>query len=308
MLVARALRPGRRRRDDLGGDPGDDRDDVPASPREQAKAIGVYAFVASAGGSIGLLAGGVLTQAINWHWIFFVNVPIGIATAAARSVRLLAAATRASGSARVPTFPGAVLITGALMLGVYTIVKPAAEHGWGASAHARAGRRLRSCCSAVFLVREATRAQAADAAAHLSLAQRRRRQPGPGAVRRRDVRDVLPRRAVPAAACCRYDALEIGLAFLPMTVDRWARCRSATPSALVMRFGARNLLIPGLAADRGRACSCSRGRRSTAATSTDVLPRDGAARDRRRHLLPGADDAGDVRRARRATPGSPRAW
>ena len=50
-------------------------------PREQAKAIGVYAFVASAGGSIGLLAGGVLTQAINWHWIFFINVPIAIVTA-----------------------------------------------------------------------------------------------------------------------------------------------------------------------------------------------------------------------------------
>src|ERR671916_208079 len=43
-------------------------------PREQAKAIGVYAFVASAGGSVGLLAGGVLTQSINWHWIFFVNI------------------------------------------------------------------------------------------------------------------------------------------------------------------------------------------------------------------------------------------
>ncbi len=50
-------------------------------PREQAKAIGVYGFVASAGGSVGLLAGGVLTQSINWHWIFFINVPIGIATA-----------------------------------------------------------------------------------------------------------------------------------------------------------------------------------------------------------------------------------
>src|ERR1700686_825274 len=49
-------------------------------PREQAKAIGVYGFVASAGGSVGLLAGGVLTQSINWHWIFFINVPIGIAT------------------------------------------------------------------------------------------------------------------------------------------------------------------------------------------------------------------------------------
>ena len=46
-------------------------------PREQAKAIGVYGFVASAGGSIGLLAGGVLTQAISWHWIFLINLPIG---------------------------------------------------------------------------------------------------------------------------------------------------------------------------------------------------------------------------------------
>src|SRR6201991_3360501 len=49
-------------------------------PREQAKAIGVYGFVASAGGSIGLLAGGVLTDLISWHWIFFVNVPIGLLT------------------------------------------------------------------------------------------------------------------------------------------------------------------------------------------------------------------------------------
>src|SRR4030095_14869035 len=50
-------------------------------PREQAKAIGVYGFVAAAGGRVGLRAGGVLTQSINWHWIFFVNIPIAIATA-----------------------------------------------------------------------------------------------------------------------------------------------------------------------------------------------------------------------------------
>src|SRR5256714_6118204 len=49
-------------------------------PREQAKGIGVFSFVAAAGGSVGLLAGGILTQSINWHWIFFVNIPIGIAT------------------------------------------------------------------------------------------------------------------------------------------------------------------------------------------------------------------------------------
>ena len=68
-------------------------------PREQAQAIGVYAFVASAGGSVGLLAGGVLTQAIDWHWIFFVNVPIGLATALLAR-RLLEPRARASGSAR----------------------------------------------------------------------------------------------------------------------------------------------------------------------------------------------------------------
>src|SRR4051794_37653953 len=50
------------------------------APREQAKALGVYGFVASAGGSIGLLSGGVLTDLINWHWVFFINLPIGVAT------------------------------------------------------------------------------------------------------------------------------------------------------------------------------------------------------------------------------------
>src|SRR5436309_9302951 len=99
-------------------------------PLEQAKAIGFYAFVASAGGSIGLLAGGVLTQALNWHWIFFINVPIGIATAVF-ALRLLPA-DRGIGFGRGADVLGAALVTGSLMLGVYTIVKPAAEQGWTA--------------------------------------------------------------------------------------------------------------------------------------------------------------------------------
>src|SRR5215211_3330939 len=98
-------------------------------PREQAKAIGVYAFVASAGGSIGLLAGGVLTQSINWHWIFFVNIPIGIATAVF-ALRLLER-DKGIGFGAGADIPGAALITGSLMLLVYTIVKPAADYGWG---------------------------------------------------------------------------------------------------------------------------------------------------------------------------------
>src|SRR4051812_46456809 len=100
-------------------------------PREQAKAIGVYAFVASAGGSIGLLLGGVLTQAISWHWIFFVNLPIGVVTGL-MALRLLER-DRGIGLSEGADLPGALLITTSLMLGVYTIVKPAAEDGWGAS-------------------------------------------------------------------------------------------------------------------------------------------------------------------------------
>src|SRR5262245_4099691 len=50
-------------------------------PAERGKALGIYTFVAAGGGSIGLLAGGILTETINWHWIFYINLPIGIATA-----------------------------------------------------------------------------------------------------------------------------------------------------------------------------------------------------------------------------------
>ena len=90
-------------------------------PREQAKAIGVYAFVASAGGAVGLLIGGILTQTISWHWIFFVNVPIGIVTALL--ARRLLERDEGIGFGEGADSLGAVLITASLMLGVYTIVE-----------------------------------------------------------------------------------------------------------------------------------------------------------------------------------------
>ena len=98
-------------------------------PAEQAKAIGVYSFVASAGASIGLLAGGVLTQGINWHWIFFVNVPIGIATGVL-ALRLLAHETGHRPAAGRRRRPARSSSRAALMLGVYTIVE-AGDYGWG---------------------------------------------------------------------------------------------------------------------------------------------------------------------------------
>lgn len=94
---------------------------------EQAKAIGVYSFVASAGGSIGLLAGGAITQAINWHWIFIVNLPIALVTGAL-SLRFLSR-DRGLGFSQGADLPGATFIVTAVMMGVYAIVE-ATNYGW----------------------------------------------------------------------------------------------------------------------------------------------------------------------------------
>ncbi|HWK30022.1 MAG TPA: MFS transporter [Solirubrobacter sp.] len=90
------------------------------APGERGRAIAVFSFVASAGASIGLLSGGVLTSMLSWHWVFFVNVPIGVAAwlLAARFVPRSAALGLQAGA----DVPGAALVTAALMLGVYTIV------------------------------------------------------------------------------------------------------------------------------------------------------------------------------------------
>jgi EmrB/QacA subfamily drug resistance transporter len=88
---------------------------------EQAKAMGVYAFVSAGGGSIGLLAGGALTQSLDWHWIFFVNVPIGLLAFALGSV--LIQENEGLGLGRGIDVLGSVLISAAAMLGAFAIVK-----------------------------------------------------------------------------------------------------------------------------------------------------------------------------------------
>jgi EmrB/QacA subfamily drug resistance transporter len=210
-------------------------------PHEQAKAIGVYAFVASAGGAVGLLAGGVITQAINWHWIFFINVPVGIATAMA-IVRLLER-DEGIGLSEGADVPGAVLITGALMLGVYTIVKPAAENGWGASRTLLLGA-LSLLLLAVFLLREST---AAKPLMPLRIF-RSRNVTGANLIQVFSVAGMFGMFFLGALYMQRvlhYDALEIGLAFLPVTLIMGTlSVRYAQP--LAMRFGARNLMFPGL--------------------------------------------------------------
>ena len=96
-------------------------------PAERAKAMGIFGFVAAGGGSIGVLLGGVLTDVLDWHWIFLVNVPIGIGVYVA-SLRLLPTA-RGSASKQRLDVAGAVTVTAALMLAVYAIVN-GNDAGW----------------------------------------------------------------------------------------------------------------------------------------------------------------------------------
>jgi EmrB/QacA subfamily drug resistance transporter len=211
-------------------------------PREQAKAIGVYAFVASAGGSVGLLAGGVLTQSINWHWIFFVNIPIGIATMVL-ATRLLER-ERGIGFAQGADIPGAVLVTSSLMLGVYTIVKPAADYGWGSGRTLGLGAASLVLLGA-FVAREAT-------ARHPLIPLRifrSRNVTGANLIQVLSVAGMFGLFFLGALYLRRvlgYDALEIGLAFLPVTIAMGSMSiRFSEP--LITRFGAKTLLPPGLA-------------------------------------------------------------
>jgi EmrB/QacA subfamily drug resistance transporter len=210
-------------------------------PREQAKAIGVYGFVASAGGSVGLLAGGVLTQSINWHWIFFVNLPIGIATAVL-ATRLLER-DEGLGFGEGADTPGAVLITASLMLGVYTIVKPAAEDGWG-SAGALSLGALSLALLVAFVAREAT---ATNPLIPLRIF-RSRNVTGANLIQALLVAGMFGMFFMGALYLQRvlgYDALEIGLAFLPATLVMGVLSLRYSEK-LIMRFGARTTLLPGM--------------------------------------------------------------
>src|SRR4051812_37970336 len=210
-------------------------------PREQAKAIGVYGFVASGGASLGLLAGGVLTQSINWHWIFFVNIPIGIATAVL--ARRLLEKDKGIGFGEGADVLGAVLITGSLMLLVYTIVKPAADYGWGAGRTLVLGAAALGLLGA-FLAREAT---ARNPLIPLRIF-RSRNVSGANLIQALLVAGMYGMFFMGALYLERvrgYNPLEIGLAFLPTTIIMGTLSVRYT-ERLVMRFGARTTLLPGL--------------------------------------------------------------
>jgi EmrB/QacA subfamily drug resistance transporter len=209
-------------------------------PREQAKAIGVYSFVASAGGSIGLLAGGALTEAINWHWIFFVNLPVGVATAllALRLVEDRPGIGLKAGA----DLPGAVLLTTGLMLAVYTILQ-VHEQGWGSTRTLGTGG-VSIALLAAFVARQA---RIANPIAPLRLF-RSRNVVGANLVMALWAVGMFGMFFLGALYMQRilgYDALDVGLAFLPVTVIMGTlSLRFSGP--LNLRFGPRATLIPSL--------------------------------------------------------------
>jgi EmrB/QacA subfamily drug resistance transporter len=210
-------------------------------PSELARAIGVYAFVAAAGGALGLLAGGALTQAINWHWIFFVNLPIGVITLVL-SLRLLPN-DKGLGFGSGADIAGAVLLVGSLMLVVYAIVE-AANDGWG-SAHTLGFGGAGVAMLVGFLVRQAT---AANPLMPLRV------------FRSRDVSaanliqmslvaglfGVFFLGALYLEHVLGYDPIQIGLAFLPLALGI-AVMSLGVSAKLIERVGARRTLAPSMA-------------------------------------------------------------
>src|SRR5215218_8555072 len=209
-------------------------------PREQAKAIGVFGFVASAGGSIGLLAGGVLTEAISWHWIFFINLPIGIATAAL-ALRYVPG-TEGLGLKAGADLPGAALLTGGLMLGVYTILQ-VTEQGSLASSTVVLGA-VSVALIAAFILRQA---RVANPLMPLRLF-RSRNVAGANLVQALIVVGMFGLFFLGALYLQRvlgYDALEVGLAYLPTTLVMGLMSFRFT-GQLNMRFGPEATLLPAM--------------------------------------------------------------
>ena len=208
-------------------------------PRELAQAIGIYSFVAAAGASIGLLAGGFLTQALNWHWIFLVNIPIGIATTF-MALRLLES-DRGVGLGKGADAIGAALVTTALLLAVYTIIRTT-DFGWG-SAHTVGFGAAAIGSLIAFVLREQRTANPLIPFRVVAS----RNVSGANVVLLLIFAALFGMFFLGSLYFQRvrgYDPLEIGLAFLPFSAI--IAMLSVASGALITRFGARRVLLPSL--------------------------------------------------------------
>jgi EmrB/QacA subfamily drug resistance transporter len=209
-------------------------------PAERGKAFGVFAFTGAAGASIGQVLGGVLTEALSWHWIFFINLPIGLATLVLAALTI--PADRALGLSAGADALGAALIISGLMLSIYVVVGTA-QNGW-TSVHTLGLGALALLLIAGFLLRQAT------AAAPLMPLRilHSRKVAGGNLVQVLMISAMFAFQIIVSLCMQRvlgYGAAKTGLAMLPAaaTIGGTALLVSAR---LITRFGQRAVLITGL--------------------------------------------------------------
>ncbi|WP_084961311.1 MFS transporter [Thermoactinospora rubra] len=210
-------------------------------PRERARAIGVFSFTGAVGASIGQVLGGVLTDLLTWHWIFFINVPIGLATLALAMGSV--PADRGIGLRAGADVLGAALVTAGLMLGIYTVVK-IEEYGWLAG-HTLGLGAVSLALLAAFFVRQA---RAATPLMPLRIL-RSRTVSGANLVQMLTLSAMFAFQILVALFMQKvlgYGALDTGLAMLPAAVAIGGISLTVS-SRLITRFGARAVLLAGLA-------------------------------------------------------------
>ena len=209
-------------------------------PAERAKAMGVFGFVLSGGGVVGVLAGGILTDLLSWHWIFLVNLPVGVVVYAL-SLRLLPAAAGTGAGGRLDV-AGAVTVTASLMLAVYAIVN-GNDTGWTSD------QTLGLLAGAVALLALFLAIEARISSPLMPLGLFRNRN-----VSTANVVGVLMAAGMFAwfffsalylQQILGYSPLEVGLAYLPSMV-LWGGSSLLLSDRLVMRFGIKMPLVTGL--------------------------------------------------------------
>jgi len=209
-------------------------------PGPRAKAMSAYIFVAVGGGSIGLLVGGLVTETVNWHWIFFINIPIGVITLLLG--RALLEESEGIGLDKGIDVVGSVTVTAALMLGIYAIVTTP-EHGWG-SAHTLVYGGASLVLLAGFLILQARLANPIMPLRILRV---------PGLASTSVVRGLLATGlfstfflgALYLERVRGYSALRTGVAFLPLSLIVGVLSAGVT-ARLMTRFGPRRVMLPGI--------------------------------------------------------------
>ncbi len=209
-------------------------------PGERGRAMSAYIFVAVGGGSIGLLVGGVLTQGLNWHWIFFINLPIGVATLFFG--RALIDENQGLGIRTGVDIAGSVLVTLSMMVGIFAIVG-VTTYGW-LSAHTLGFGAAAVVLGVVFFVLE-TRLENPIMPLRILRIQTLVRS---STIRWFVITGVFISfflGALYLEDVLHYSPILTGLAFLPISLSVGLLSLGIT-ARLVSRFGNKGVLIPGM--------------------------------------------------------------